>query len=264
MERAEFQLKLIELSNLAKEKENCLSVEDVQVFLKDMPLTEEQMKLVYEYLVANKITIKGYLTEQPKEEIPYTREELEFVNLYQKDLKAFPKMKPAELDALYARVEEGDEYAKTKVTEQMLSRVLDLAKEYRGQGLELEDLVQEGNVGLMMALESLGLRETGVAPEAYLCDEIKRSMEFALDEYKADRDSGDQIVDKINRLSDTILQLTEDLERQITVEELSAFLDMSVEEIEDILKLAGDDIEMADPKDVERVENEFGKRQAET
>lgn len=251
MERAEFQLKLIELSNLAKEKDYCLSTQDVQDFMKDISLTEEQMNLVYEYLVANKVTIKGYISEAPKEEIPYTQEELDFLKVYQEDLKAFRDLGDARMTELYTKVEDGDEDAKTKVTEQMLKKVLDLAKEYHGQGLPLEDLVQEGNIGLMLALETLGLREKGVSPEKYICGEVRHAMELALEEYKAERSSGDEIVDKINRLSDSIVQLTEDLERQITVEELSAFLDMSVEEIEDILKLAGDDIEMADPKDLE-------------
>jgi len=248
MEREEFQLKLIELSNLAKEKENCLSTQEVQAFMKEQSLTEEQMKLVYEYLVAGNVTVTGYESDKPKEEIPYTREELEFLKQYQGDLKAFPVLDQEEMENLYVRVENGEEEARTKVTEQISKKVLTLAKEYHGQGLPLEDLVQEGNIGLMLALDTLGLRDTGMSPEKYLCGEVKRALESALEEYRSERSSGDQIVDKINRLSDSIQQLTEDLERQISVEELAVFLDMDVEEIEDILKLAGDDIEMADSK----------------
>jgi len=250
MERAEFQAKLLELSNLAKEKKNVLSTEEVQAFLQELSLTEEQLKLVYEYMLANKIEIKGYESEQEKEEIPYTREELEFLKSYQTDLKAFKPLSEAEMEKLFEKVEDGDDLAKSKVTEQLLSQVLLQAKEYHGQGLPLEDLVQEGNIGLMLSLEALGLREEGVTAREYICGEIDRAMELALEEAQSVRRSGNEIVDKINRLSDSIQQLTEDLERQVTVEELSAFLDMSVEEIEDILSLAGDDIEMADPEDL--------------
>lgn len=251
MERAEFQVKLIELSNLAKEKDYCLSTQDVQDFMKDISLTEEQMKLVYEYLAENKVTIKGYISEKVKEEPPYTREELDFLKAYQEELKAFRDLGDARMGELYTKVENGDDEAKAKVTEQLLKQVLDQAKEYHGQGLPLEDLVQEGNIGLMLSLETLGLRDAGMTPEVYIRGEVNRAMELALDEYRSERKSGNEIVDKINNLSDSIQQLTEDLERQVTVEELSAFLDMSVEEIEDILKLAGDDIEMADPADLE-------------
>ena len=110
--------------------------------------------------------------------------------------------------------------------------------------------MQEGNIGLMLSLETLGLRENGTTAADYVRSEVERAMQAALEEAQSVRRSGNQIVDKINKLSDSIQQLTEDLERQVTVEELSAFLDMSVEEIEDILKLAGDDIEMADPEDL--------------
>lgn len=246
MEQTEFQQKLLELTNLAKEKGYCLSTAEVQDFLSALSLTDEQMTLVYEYLIANQVTIAGY---EPKsaatddaEEIPYTKEELNFLQTYQEDLKAFPQLEEKALDALLAQVEEGNDLAKAQATEQFLSKVLELAKAYHGQGLPLEDLVQEGNIGMMLSMETLGLRESNQSASAYIQAEIKQAIEDALEETETVRNAGNQLADKVNKLSDTILQLTEELERQVTIEEVSAFLDMSIDEIEDILKLAGDEM----------------------
>lgn len=248
MERVEFQKKLSELSSLAKEHGNCLSTEEVQDFLSALSLNEEQLKLVYEYLSASHITIKGYVSEQPKKEIPYSPEEQRFLQKYQKELKAFTPLGEEALEELLLQAEQGDTMAKAQATEQFLHQVLLKARELHGQGLPLEDLVQEGNVGLMLALETLSLRETGISASNYVCSKIQEALQEALEEAQHARRSGDAIADKVNKLSDSILQLTDELDRQVSIEELSAFLDMDIEEIEDILKLAGEQVEVADSK----------------
>lgn len=248
MERAEFQKKLAELSLLAKDKGNSLSTKEIQDFLASLSLNEEQLRLVYEYLAASRITIKGYIPEQTgeKEEIPYTPEELRFLQRYQKELKAFARPQEQALEDLLKQTEQGDVSAKAAVTELLLHQVLLQAKELHGRGLALEDLVQEGNIGLMLSLETLDLRAEGTTALGYVYAEIRRALEEALEEAVQVRRTGDQIADRVNKLSDSIRELTDDLERQVTIEELSAFLDMEVEEIEDILKLAGEQVEMAD------------------
>ncbi len=248
MERAEFQKKLADLSILAKEKGNSLSTKEIQDFLASLSLNEEQLKLVYEYLAASHITIKGYIPRQTEERqsIPYTPEELRFLQRYQKELTAFARLEEEALEKLLFQTEQGDACAKAVATEQLLHHVLAEAKELHGQGLALEDLVQEGNIGLMLSLETLNLREDGTTPLEYVQAEIRRALREALEEAVQVRQTGNQIADKVNKLSDSIRELTDDLERQVTIEELSAFLDMEVEEIEDILKLAGEQVEMAD------------------
>ncbi len=252
MERIEFQKKLAELVRLAKENGNCLSTEEVQDFLLSLSLKEEQLKLVYEYLSASHITIKGYVSEEPKKEIPYSPEEQHFLQKYQKDLKAFALLEDDALENLLLQAEQGDSLAKAQATEQFLHQVLKQAIELRGQGLPLEDLVQEGNVGLMLSLETLSLREEGITASHYIRSKIREALQEALKEAEYTRRSGDEIADKVNKLSDSILQLTNDLERQVSIEELSAFLDMDIEEIEDILKLAGEQVEVADSKTPEK------------
>ena len=254
MEQAEFLGLLKQLSEYGKEKGNSLTKEEVQAFLSEFPLQEEQLPLVYDYLLSQKIKVQSYETKRAEEgaEIPkkegaaYTREELHFLQSYQRDLRAFARMEAEALEELLCRVEQGDTLAKSQATEQFLHHVLEQAKELHGRGLPLEDLVQEGNVGLMLCLEALHLREEGVPAVRYVQGEIRRAMEEALEEDANVRRKGNEMADRVNRLSDSIQLLTQELERQVTPEELSAFLDMSVEEIEDILKLAGDGVELAE------------------
>ncbi|MBQ8184633.1 MAG: hypothetical protein IJ036_02475 [Lachnospiraceae bacterium] len=251
MERAEFQQKLIDISNLAKQQGRRLTMQEVRGFFAELSLTEEQMKLVYEYLTANQIVVEGYVPEKQEEEIPYTREELQFLQTYEKELNAVELLTEEKLEPFLKQAEEGVDIAKAKVIAQRLHKVLEQAKTYRGRGLPLDDLVQEGNMGLILSMETLGLRPAGMTALEYAHGEVDRALRRALEEDESQRQESNQIVDKVNKLSDSITQLTEDLERQVTVEELSAFLDMSVEEIEDILKLAGDDIEVADEEELQ-------------
>ncbi len=246
MEREAFREQLKELSALAREKGNCLKQEEIRAFFGKLPLEEEQLKLIYAYLEANQIRVEGYIPrEEPgkqgegegDEAVAYTREELHFLQTYQRELKAYVPLCEEALEDLLKQVEEGDALAKAQATERLLHLVLEQAKELHGQGLPLEDLVQEGNMGLMLSLEALELRREGMTALAYVREEIQRALEEALLEAVNVRREGNRIADRVNHISDSIQKLSQEMERQVTLEELSVFLDMPVEEIEDILKL---------------------------
>ena len=129
-----------------------------------------------------------------------------------------------------------------------MERVLPIAREYAGQGLLLPDLVQEGSLGLMIGVDTLGLREEETSWEDHVEQEIRRAIQGALDEQAGSEDTGRRIAEKLNRLADSITQLTEDLGRQVTPEELSLYLDMPLEELDDLLRIAGENITMAESK----------------
>ena len=74
----------------------------------------------------------------------------------------------------------------------------------------------------------------------YLKQEIEKAVSEALEDQQTEKSAGELIADRLNELSDGIKELSGELERQVSVEELSAFMDMPVEEIEDLLKLAGE------------------------
>ena len=113
-------------------------------------------------------------------------------------------------------------------------------------GGENEDLIQEGNIGLLIGLDTLGLMEEGLTSEEHLEKEIRHAIRSALDEQEGEKSTGDEITEKLNKMADAISELTEDLGRQVSPDELSLYLDMSLEEIEDLLRIAGETIEVAD------------------
>lgn len=243
MEKEAFQKRLEDLGELAKINNNRLSTDAVKTFLKDMDLTEEQYDLVFAYLASKMITVEGYVpAADQKEGTPELSEEEQiFLAQYEEDLSYLKTVEEEALLELCREVEEsGDNDAKARLTEQLLPRVVETAKHYAGRGLPIGDLIQEGNIGLMLALETLGLREEGVSALDYLKEEIEKAVSEALEDQQTEKSAGELIADCLNELSDGIKELSGELERQVSVEELSAFMDMPVEEIEDLLKLAGE------------------------
>ena len=97
-----------------------------------------------------------------------------------------------------------------------------LALSYAGKGIPLEDLIQEGNVGLIMALDTLELREDGISEAEYIREGIRGAMENLLEEEAGLQKSDGQILERINYIGEAIRNLSEELERKVTLEELSA------------------------------------------
>ncbi|MBS6397186.1 MAG: hypothetical protein KH452_08560 [Clostridiales bacterium] len=246
-EQTRFRTALAALSASAEQKLKRLTKEDVQEFFQDMNLSQEQYQLVYAYLASKRIRVEGVeLSEIPGEEIPYTEEEQEFLKQYKKEMKSIQKQPEDALPGLFEKAAEGDVPAKKLLTEHYMDRVLPLAEDYAHGGLLIQDLVQEGNLGLMIGIDTLGLAEEGMSWEEHLEREIHGAIRSALDEQEGEKDTGDQITEKLNKLADSITELTEEMGRQVTPDELSIYLDMPLEEIEDLLRIAGETIELAE------------------
>lgn len=250
-EQSRFRTALAALSAGAENRDRKLGKEEVQEFFRDMDLDEEQYGLVYAYLASKRIRVEGVeLPDVRVEEQPYTEEEKEFLEQYKKDMHLVRKQPENVLPSLADRASDGDEQAKKLLTEHCMDRVLPIAGEYAHRGLLIQDLVQEGNLGLMIGVDTLGLREESQSWEVYLEHEIRRAIRTALDEQAGSDSTGEQITEKLNLLADSITELTEDMGRQVTPEELSLYLDMPLEEIEDLLRIAGENIELADEKQI--------------
>ncbi len=257
MNREEFQNRLTELGELAGKNGNRLTGDQVREFFSAMELSEEQYELIFAYLASRQIVVAGYVPakeeeekkqqekqqqeKQQQEKQPLSEEERHFLKNYQAELACLELLEEQELLALCRQVEEtGDELTKAKLTEQMLPEVLRLAHDFRGQELSLGDLVQEGNIGLMLALETLGMRPPKSTPLEYLRQEICRTMSQAVEDDHTEKEAGSLLADRLNHLRDEIRKLTDELERKVSVDELAMYMDMPVEEIENLLKLAGE------------------------
>ena len=227
-QQTKFKTALAALAASAETKDRKLTKADVKEFLEDMDLGEEQMKLVYAYLASKHIHVEG--AELPKvEDTPYSQEEQEFLKQYEKDRKAFRQCAEEEKAGLFAKAADGDVQAKHRLAEHYMNWVLEIAEDYAHRGMMIQDLIQEGNIGLLIGLDTLG-----------------HAIRSALDEQEGEKSTGDEITEKLNKMADAISELTEDLGRQVSPDELSLYLDMSLEEIEDLLRIAGETIEVAD------------------
>ena len=100
------------------------------------------------------------------------------------------------------------------------------------------DLVQEGNVGLLVALESVVKAETA---EQAIDAVVRETISDFMEEHRVQKHKDNTVVNKVNRLKDAIEELSDGDDMDFSVAELSAYLDMSVEEIEDILRIAGEE-----------------------
>ena len=165
---------------------------------------------------------------------------------YEKDRKAFRQCAEEEKAGLFAKAADGDVQAKHRLAEHYMNWVLEIAEDYAHRGMMIQDLIQEGNIGLLIGLDTLGLMEEGLTSEEHLEKEIRHAIRSALDEQEGEKSTGDEITEKLNKMADAISELTEDLGRQVSPDELSLYLDMSLEEIEDLLRIAGETIEVAD------------------
>ena len=229
-EQSKFKEALASVTIRAEENGGKLSAEEAKELLKDMEFNDEQMSMIYAYLASKGYVVEGAVLPE-KEQEPYTEEEEEFLEQYRKDMKSMRRQTEEVLQELFSAALAGEQEAIRLLTEHYMEKVLAVAEEYAHRGMLIQDLIQEGNIGLLMT-------------EDYLEREIRKTIRAAMDEQSGETRVGEEVTGKLNKLADSITELTEDLGREVSPEELSVFLDMPLDEIEDLLRIAGDTIEV--------------------
>ena len=143
-----------------------------------------------------------------------------------------------ERERLFELAKAGEAQAKSRLTELYMKEVLKIAKELHDGEVFLGDMVSEGNIGLIGALESL---EEAEDISAFLSGEIRNAILLLLEEQTDQKQSDDILVEKVRNLEHKIKEIMDDDDDKYSAEELSAFLDMDLEEIQGILRLTGED-----------------------
>ena len=243
--RTEFLKKLNGLLELAKQSNNRVLINEVQEYFSQDDLTEEQMELVFDYLLTQKVVVQGYLkaTEEQDEsqsEITYTEEEKVYLNEYLQDLEAFKTVSEEERRVLFEQVIKGDAKAKRRLMESYLQEVVSIAKTMYQSEIFLGDLIQEGNLGLVLGVDMLTDVETA---HDTIVTQIKQGMQMLIEEYNELSLQDKQMLEKVNMLDEGIKTLTEELGRKVSVDELAVHMGMTEDEILDILRLLGEEVE---------------------
>lgn len=234
-----FAKTLEKVRKLAKEQGNCIRKEQVEEAFQELALSAEQLELVYEYLEKHKIGIG----EPVDLEETLSEEEIDYLEEYKKELSTLEVLSDGQKEAITISAMAGEREAQQKLISVYLPQVVEISKLYAGQGAYLEDLIGEGNVALTVGVTMLGCLENAKEAEGML---IKMVMD-AMEEYIAETATGEQeglkALRKVNKVAEKAKELSEDLKRKVTVEELSQETGMSVKSILEAMRLCGNSIE---------------------
>ncbi len=253
MDEKEFKKKIIKLRALAKSQGEEISKEQVHKQFLPLNIEEGQFLLIYKYLTEEKVTIFETEAERNEPGEKTSRDNIndslslqdadsEYFRLYIEELNGLnipDKEKRYEIikEVLKDRVK-----AKSLLPNLYLKEVVDIAKLYSGQGVMLEDLVGEGNIGVLMGISMLDVCETPGEVDEFMVKMIMDSMESLIMEDFREGDFDTKVAERVNELNDRARDLAEDLERLITVEELANELNMDEEYIRETVRLSGNAI----------------------
>ena len=264
-----FEEKLSKLLELAKSKKNVLDETEVLDAFAGDELTPEKLDRIYDFLDKKHVDILKMSNDDdmdpdlfsededadPEDEIDVEHIDLSVpegigvddpVRMYLKEIGKVPLLSPDEEIELAKKIELGDEEAKKKLAESNLRLVVSIAKRYAGRGMQLLDLIQEGNLGLIKAVEKFDYRK-GYKFSTYATWWIRQAITRAIADQARTIRIPVHMVETINRLVRTQRQLVQKLGREATPEELAKELDMPVERVREIMKISQDPVSLETP-----------------
>ncbi len=246
--------KLKELIAIARKKKNVLDYNFIMDNLSNLELDPDQIDKVYEYLEAQGIDIIGAVElerEDPEEKhIDLSVSENinidDHVRMYLKEIGKVPLLSAEEEIALAKRIEAGDEEAKRKLAEANLRLVVSIAKKYVGRGMLFLDLIQEGNLGLIKAVEKFDYRK-GYKFSTYATWWIRQAITRAIADQARTIRIPVHMVETINKLIRVSRQLLQELGREPTDDELAKEMQMPVEKVRETRKIAQEPVSLETP-----------------
>ena len=271
MNMGKFSEKLVELLELAKKKKNVLEYQEISDFFKDQPLEVEQMEKVFDFLEASGVDVlritdgnaddmilddDGDMDKlDGEDEIELDKIDLSVPEgvsiedpgrMYLKEIGKVPLLSAEEEIELAKRMENGDEAAKKRLAEANLRLVVSIAKRYVGRGMLFLDLIQEGNLGLIKAVEKFDYRK-GYKFSTYATWWIRQAITRAIADQARTIRIPVHMVETINKLIRVSRQLLQELGREPTPEEIADKMDMSVERVREILKISQEPVSLETP-----------------
>ena len=170
--------------------------------------------------------------------------------MYLEEIEAIRPCTKEEQDQLLKKIAQGDDSARERLVEGSLGQLVELAKEYDGQGVLMGDLIQEANMALLTALaEMTGAGDDDCkAPadfEAFLNASIRPALDAIVEEQKDEKEVGEELAARVNVLQTVSQVLLKELGREATLSELAEKMKMTEDEIRDIMKLALDAVNVS-------------------
>ena len=271
-----FEEKLKTLVGIGKKKKNILELQEINDVFSDMELEAEQMDKIFEYLEAQGIDVLRMseevviddladdlpddidlmlVTEEDDVEVDMEKIDLSVpdgisiedpVRMYLKEIGKVPLLSADEEIELAKRMSEGDEDAKKRLAEANLRLVVSIAKRYVGRGMLFLDLIQEGNLGLIKAVEKFDYQK-GFKFSTYATWWIRQAITRAIADQARTIRIPVHMVETINKLIRVSRQLLQELGREPMPEEIAKEMDMPVERVREILKISQEPVALETP-----------------
>ena len=259
--QARFDEKVKELLSLAKKKKNMLEYQEISEFFAVMPLGEEQFEKILEVLDQNNVDVLRITEDDVDDEGMILSEEDEVdmenldlsipdsisiedpVRMYLKEIGKVPLLSADDEIDLAKRMELGDQEAKKRLAEANLRLVVSIAKRYVGRGMLFLDLIQEGNLGLIKAVEKFDYRK-GYKFSTYATWWIRQAITRAIADQARTIRIPVHMVETINKLIRVSRQLLQELGREPAPEEIAEEMGMPVDRVREILKISQEPVSL--------------------
>lgn len=266
---AAFEEKLNQLLLLARKKRNVLENQEILDFFADEKLDSDKLDQIFDFLESNKVDVLQIGAEELElDEDLFVEEDIEDeedidmetidlsvpegisvedpVRMYLKEIGKVPLLSSEDEIELAKNIELGDDNAKQSLTEANLRLVVSIAKRYVGRGMQFLDLIQEGNLGLIKAVEKFDYRK-GYKFSTYATWWIRQAITRAIADQARTIRIPVHMVETINRLVRVSRQLLQELGREPVPEEVAARADMQVERVREIMKVSQEPVSLETP-----------------
>ncbi|ETI65952.1 RNA polymerase sigma factor RpoD [Neobacillus vireti] len=243
-------------------KTGVLAYDDIAEKMANFELESDQMDEFYEFLGDQGIELVGESDDEDPDDKKLAKEDDEFdlndlsvppgvkindpVRMYLKEIGRVDLLSAEDEIKLANRIEEGDEEAKRRLAEANLRLVVSIAKRYVGRGMLFLDLIQEGNMGLIKAVEKFDYRK-GFKFSTYATWWIRQAITRAIADQARTIRIPVHMVETINKLIRVQRQLLQDLGREPTPEEIGEDMDLTPDKVREILKIAQEPVSLETP-----------------
>ena len=255
-----FEDKLDMLVASAKKQKNVLEQKEILDMFAGEELPPEKLDYIYDFLENKQIDVMRMTMEEDSDSELFMEEDPETIDLsvpdgiglddpirmYLKEIGKVPLLSVEEEIELAKRIELGDEDAKRKLAESNLRLVVSIAKRYMGRGMQFLDLIQEGNLGLIKAVEKFEYKK-GYKFSTYATWWIRQAITRAIADQARTIRIPVHMVETINRLIRTQRQLVQTLGREPSPEEIAEAMDLPVERVREVMKISLDPVSLETP-----------------
>ncbi len=234
-----FLNKINEITEIAYDQENVIFEDQLYNIFPEVKDDKEKLDIIKSFLNEKKIGLNKKLE---LDEL-ITEDEKNYLDFYLEELKEIEELSKGEREGYLLSAMAGDEDSKLKIINDSLKNVVDISRLYAGQGVLLEDLIGEGNLALISAIDLIGSCENASDAESLLSSKVMDAMQDLIADNMDETSFDEKLLKKVEKVSKAAKELSEAYRRKVTVDELALESKLSRKYIIEALKLTANKIE---------------------